>query len=50
LGFPHFSQRNYAKFSFVTCGKNNIDRKLIAEWQGHRNGGKFMDSYTEVFE
>jgi hypothetical protein len=27
-----------------------VDKKLIAKWQGHQDGGQLiMDTYTEVF-
>jgi hypothetical protein len=30
--------------------KAGVNRKLIAKWQGHRDGGKLIiDTYTEVF-
>ena len=30
--------------------KSGVDKKLIAKWQGHQDGGQLiMDTYTEVF-
>ena len=30
--------------------KAGVDKKLIAKWQGHQDGGQLiMDTYTEVF-
>ena len=30
--------------------KAGIDKKLIAKWQGHQDGGQLiLDTYTEVF-
>lgn len=50
LGLPHFSQRNLRQVLIRHLWQKNVDRKLIAEWQGHRDGGKLiMDTYTEVF-
>ncbi len=50
LGFPHFSQRNLRQVLIRELWQKGIDRKLIAQWQGHRDGGKLiMDTYTEVF-
>ena len=50
LGLPHFSQRNFRQVLIRQLWQSGVDRKLIAEWQGHRDGGKLiMDTYTEVF-
>jgi integrase len=50
LSLPHFSQRNLRQVLIRYLWQKNVDRKLIAEWQGHRDGGKLiMDTYTEVF-
>jgi hypothetical protein len=30
--------------------KSGVDKKLIAKWQGHQDGGQLiLDTYTEVF-
>ena len=36
---------------FITrCIEKGIDVKVIAQWQGHQDGGQLiMDTYTEVF-
>jgi integrase len=50
LGFPQFSQRNMRQCLIMRLWKSGVDKKLIAKWQGHRDGGKLiMDTYTEVF-
>jgi integrase len=50
LDFRHFSQRNLRQVLIRQLWQKGVDRKLIAEWQGHRDGGKLiMDTYTEVF-
>jgi len=50
LDFPHFSQRNLRQVLIRHLWQSGIDRKLIGEWQGHRDGGKLiMDTYTQVF-
>src|SRR5207248_9526996 len=50
LGYRHFSQRNLRQVLIRELWQKGVDRKLIAEWQGHRDGGKLiMDTYTEVF-
>ncbi len=50
LGYPRFSQRSIRRFLIGRLWKSGVDRKLIAKWQGHRDGGKLIiDTYTEVF-
>ena len=50
LGLPNFSQRNIRQCLIMRLWKAGIDKKLIAKWQGHRDGGQLiMDTYTEVF-
>lgn len=50
LGYPKFSQRSMRQFLIGRLWKAGVDRKLIAKWQGHRDGGKLIiDTYTEVF-
>ena len=50
LEYPRFSQRSMRQFLIGRLWKAGVDRKLIAKWQGHRDGGKLIiDTYTEVF-
>ncbi len=50
LGYPRFSQRSMRQYLIGRHWRAGVDRKLIAKWQGHRDGGKLiMDTYTEVF-
>ena len=50
LGYPPFSQRNMRQCLIMRLWKAGIDKKLIAKWQGHQDGGQLiMDTYTEVF-
>jgi len=50
LGFLHFGQRNIRQFLIRRLWQSGVDYKLIAKWQGHRDGGKLiLDTYTEVF-
>ncbi len=50
LRFPHFSQRNLRQFGIGLLWKASIDKKLIAKWQGHQDGGELiLSTYTEVF-
>jgi len=49
LGLPPFSQRTLRRM-FITCAiENGVDVKVIAEWQGHKDGGKLiLDTYSHV--
>lgn len=50
LKLPHFSQRNLRQCLIRRLWQAGIDRKLIAKWQGHQDGGQLiLDTYTEVF-
>ena len=50
LGYHNFSQRNIRQVLIRRLWQAKIDKKLIAKWQGHQDGGKLiMDTYTEVF-
>ena len=46
----NFSQRNIRQCLILRLWKAGVDKKLIAKWQGHQDGGQLiMDTYTEVF-
>ena len=49
LGFPAFNQRSLRRM-FITRGiERGVDVKVIAQWQGHRDGGKLiLDTYSHV--
>lgn len=50
LGLPPFTQRNLRQCLIMRLWKSGVDKKLIAKWQGHQDGGQLiMDTYTEVF-
>lgn len=50
LGYHAFSQRNLRQYLIVRLHRAGVDVKLIAAWQGHRDGGQLiLDTYTEVF-
>jgi len=49
LGLPAFSQRSLRRMFITQAIERNIDIKVIAEWQGHRDGGKLiLDTYSHV--
>lgn len=50
LGYENFSQRSLRQCLIMRLWKKGVDKKLIAKWQGHRDGGQLiLDTYTEVF-
>ena len=50
LGLPPFTQRNLRQCLIMRLWKSGVDKKLIAKWQGHQDGGQLiLDTYTEVF-
>jgi integrase len=50
LGYPNFSQRSIRRGLIRKLWRAGVDKKLIAKWQGHRDGGQLIiDTYTEAF-
>lgn len=50
LGYPNFSQRSIRRCLIRKLWRSGVDKKLIAKWQGHQDGGQLiMDTYTEAF-
>jgi len=49
LGFPAFSQRSLRRLFITRAIEKGVDVKVIAEWQGHKDGGKLiLDTYSHV--
>lgn len=49
LNFPHFTQRSLRRYFITDALERGVDVKTIAEWQGHRDGGKLiLDTYSHV--
>src|SRR5262249_28655263 len=49
LGLPAFSQRSLRRMFITRAIERGVDVKLIAQWQGHRDGGKLiLDTYSHV--
>jgi integrase len=50
LELPNFTQRNLRAMRIKRLWEQGVDVKVIAQWQGHSDGGKLiMTTYTEVF-
>src|SRR5207253_4399725 len=39
LGFPPFNQRSLRRMFITRAIERGVDVKVIAQWQGHRDGG-----------
>ena len=49
LGYAAFSQRSLRRMFVTRAIERRVDVKVIAEWQGHRDGGKLiLDTYSHV--
>jgi len=49
LGLPAFSQRSLRRMFITRAIEKGADVKVIAQWQGHRDGGKLiLDTYSHV--
>jgi hypothetical protein len=48
-GFPAFNQRSLRRMFITRAIERGLDVKVIAQWQGHRDGGKLiLDTYSHV--
>ena len=49
LKLPNFSHRSFRRMFITRAIELGVDVKVIAEWQGHRDGGKLiLDTYSHV--
>jgi integrase len=49
LGLPAFSQRSLRRMFITRALERGVDVKVVAEWQGHKDGGKLiLDTYSHV--
>jgi integrase len=49
LGFPRFTHRSLRRMFITRAIELGVDVKVIAEWQGHRDGGKLiLETYSHV--
>ena len=49
LNFAHFTQRSLRRMFITDALEKGVDVKIIAEWQGHRDGGKLiLDTYSHI--
>ncbi len=49
LNFPLYTSRSFRRTFITTAIERGVDVKVIAGWQGHRDGGKLiLDTYSHV--
>jgi integrase len=49
LKMPAFSHRSFRRMFITRAIERGVDVKVIAEWQGHKDGGKLiLDTYSHV--
>jgi len=49
LNLPAFSQRSFRRMFITRAIERGVDIKVIAEWQGHKDGGKLLlSTYSHV--
>jgi integrase len=49
LQLPAFSQRSLRRMFITRAIERTVDVKVIAQWQGHKDGGKLiLDTYSHV--
>jgi integrase len=49
LGLPNYTARSLRRLFITTAIERGVDVKVIAQWQGHRDGGKLiLDTYSHV--
>lgn len=49
LGYPKYTQRSFRRMFITDALERGVDVKTIAEWQGHKDGGKLiLDTYSHV--
>lgn len=49
LGLPQYSSRAFRRMFITTAIERGVNVKVIAEWQGHKDGGKLiLSTYSHV--
>jgi Site-specific recombinase XerD len=49
LGLPHYTHRSFRRMFITRAIELGVDIKTIADWQGHRDGGKLiLSTYSHV--
>ena len=49
LNLPQYSHLSFRRMFITRAIERGVDVKVIAEWQGHKDGGKLiLDTYSHV--
>jgi integrase len=49
LNLPNYSSRAFRRMFITTALERGVDVKVVAQWQGHQDGGKLiLDTYSHV--
>jgi Phage integrase family. len=49
LKLPAYSHRSFRRMFITRAIEKGVDVKVIAEWQGHKDGGKLiLETYSHV--
>jgi integrase len=49
LGLPHYTHRSFRRMFITRAIEKGVDVKVIADWQGHKDGGKLiLSTYSHV--
>ena len=49
LGYPKYTHRSLRRMFITRAIEKGVDVKVIAQWQGHKDGGKLiLDTYSHV--
>jgi len=49
LNLPNYTHRSFRRMFITRAIERGVDVKVIAEWQGHKDGGKLiLDTYSHV--
>jgi len=49
LNLPRYTSRSFRRTFITTAIERGVDVKVVAQWQGHRDGGKLiLDTYSHV--
>ena len=49
LGLPNYTHRSFRRMFITRAIEKSVDVKVIAQWQGHKDGGKLiLDTYSHV--
>jgi integrase len=49
LNLPGYTSRSFRRTFITSAIERGVDVKVVAQWQGHKDGGKLiLDTYSHV--